>query len=225
MPPPSPANRPRRAVLFGAGLDSAILLSEQLRQGFEVYPIYLRCGLIWESAELAAARRYLDAVASPALHTLVILDEPMRDLYGDHWSLTGQGVPDAATPDEAVFLPGRNLWLLTKPLLWCAQHAVPELALGTLLSNPFPDATPVFFATLEQMIEQSLGQRIAIVRPWASLHKDEVMRLGKDFPLELTFSCLQPRAQRHCGRCNKCAERRAAFAAVGMRDPTDYAVA
>jgi 7-cyano-7-deazaguanine synthase len=39
----------------------------------------------------------------------------------------------------------------------------------------------------------------------------------------LTFSCLAPQGRRHCGRCNKCAERKRAFRQAGIPDPTKYA--
>jgi len=48
----------------------------------------------------------------------------------------------ADTPDDAVFLPGRNVLLLSKAMLWCHLHGVEEVALAPLESNPFPDATP-----------------------------------------------------------------------------------
>jgi 7-cyano-7-deazaguanine synthase len=41
-------------------------------------------------------------------------------------------------------------------------------------------------------------------------------------PWELTFSCIRPIGIRHCGRCNKCEERRRAFADAGVKDPTKY---
>ena len=50
-----------------------------------------------------------------------------------------------------------------------------------------------------------------------------LLRRGAGLPLEHTFSCLAPIDGRHCGRCNKCAERQAGFRAAGMRDPTQYA--
>ena len=37
------------------------------------------------------------------------------------------------------------------------------------------------------------------------------------------FSCIAPRAERHCGHCNKCAERQLAFTQLGMADTTVYA--
>jgi 7-cyano-7-deazaguanine synthase len=58
--------------------------------------------------------------------------------------------------------------------------------------------------------------------PFAGLAKAEVLRLGRDLPLRHTFSCIRPAGGRHCGRCNKCAERRRGFVAAGLSDPTEY---
>jgi len=147
---------------------------------------------------------------------------PVGDLYPGHWSLTGEGTPAADAPDEAVFLPGRNVLLLSKALLWCRLRAVSEIAIATLASNPFPDATPEFFAAFEAVVNRAVGGRVRIHQPYLSLKKAEVLRLGRDLPLELTFSCIRPRQGRHCGACNKCAERRRAFAEAGLPDRTPY---
>jgi 7-cyano-7-deazaguanine synthase len=42
-------------------------------------------------------------------------------------------------------------------------------------------------------------------------------------PLECTFSCIDPVGDTHCGRCNKCAERRHAFQIAEIPDLTPYA--
>ena len=70
---------------------------------------------------------------------------PLGDLYGNHWSTSGRNAPDAASPDDAVYLPGRNALLTLKPALWCVLHGIEELALAVLASNPFADATDRFF--------------------------------------------------------------------------------
>jgi 7-cyano-7-deazaguanine synthase len=218
---PAPADAPL-AVLVSGGVDSAVLLGEALRERPAVHPLYVRSGLYWEAAELRHLRRFLEAVRGPALRPLQVLDLPVADLYGPHWSLTGQGVPDAASPDQAVFLPGRNVLLLAKALLWCHLHAVPAVALGLLEANPFPDATPAFFAAYQEVVNRAVGGRVRVLRPYAALGKAEVLRRGRGLPLEWTFSCIRPAGGRHCGRCNKCAERRRAFAAAGLPDPTAY---
>jgi 7-cyano-7-deazaguanine synthase len=210
------------AVLISGGLDSAILLGEAVKCHSRVFPLYIRCGLFYEAVELSYLQRFLQALAAPNLQPLVILDMPVADLYGRHWSLTGRGVPGQASPDEAVFLPGRNVLLLAKAMLWCHLHKVGAVALGSLQSNPFPDATPEFFAAIEDLVNRAVSGSVRIVLPFAGLHKLDVMRRGRGLPLEHTFSCISPRHGLHCGECNKCGERRAAFAAALMTDPTRY---
>jgi 7-cyano-7-deazaguanine synthase len=131
-------------------------------------------------------------------------------------------VPDDRSPDEAVFMPGRNPLLLVKPILWCQMHCVRQLALATLASNPFDDATPSFFASFEEMVRQATREHVQIVRPFERMSKQRVMALGRHLPLELTFSCLAPIEGMHCGHCNKCAERRLAFRQVKLHDRTRY---
>jgi 7-cyano-7-deazaguanine synthase len=218
----STAREPPLAVLVSGGLDSAILLGDSLGRHAAVHPLYLRTGLFWEAAELAHLRRFLAAVARPGLGPLVELEQPVADLYDRHWSVTGDNVPGADTPDEAVFLPGRNVLLLAKPLLWCHLHGVPELALAPLEANPFPDATPAFFTAFAAAVNRAVNGSVRVRWPFAGLAKAEVLRLGRDLPLRHTFSCIRPAGGRHCGRCNKCAERRRGFVAAGLSDPTEY---
>jgi 7-cyano-7-deazaguanine synthase len=209
------------AVLASGGVDSAVLLAESAGRHV-VHPLYVRFGLVWEEAELAHLRRFLAAVAAPTLRPLVVLDLPVRDLYGRHWSITGDGVPAADSPDDAVFLPGRNVLFLSKALLWCHLHRVPAVALAPLESNPFPDATPAFFESFAALVSAAIGGRVAVRLPYRGLHKSEVLRRGRSLPLEWTFSCVRPLGGRHCGACNKCAERRQGFDSAGIADPTTY---
>jgi 7-cyano-7-deazaguanine synthase len=209
------------AVLISGGLDSAILLGDALRRQ-PVVPIYVRCGLSWEPVEFAYLERYLAALACPGLKPLVTLNEPITDVYGLHWSVTGQGVPAIGTADEEVFLPGRNVLLLAKSLLWCHLHRVPAIALGSLQTNPFPDATPEFFRGFQEIVNRAIAGKVEVLLPFGGMKKVAVMQLGKGLPLEHTFSCASPKNGLHCGKCNKCGERRDAFADAGMADPTGY---
>ena len=68
-----------------------------------------------------------------------------------------------------------------------------------------------------------MGHALEVVTPFGALVKADVLDLGRGLALEHTFSCIDPQDGRHCGRCNKCAERRQAFAALSVEDPTDYA--
>jgi 7-cyano-7-deazaguanine synthase len=210
------------AVLVSGGLDSAILVAESLSRYAAVWPIYVRFGLFWESVELHHLHRYLDAIRAPALRPLTVLEMPVADLYGEHWSLSGKGVPAAGTPDAAVFLPGRNVLLLAKAMLWCHLRGIGELALAPLEGNPFPDATPAFFTAYEEIVNRAVDGAVRVSQPYRGLRKETVLQRGRRLPLQWTFSCLRPIEDRHCGVCNKCAERQDAFARAGLSDPTVY---
>ena len=211
------------AVLASGGIDSAVLLAELTKEYTEVYPLYIRNGLRWEETEIKWLKRFLDRLAHSAVQPISLLDLPIQDLQKTHWSVTGKGVPDASSEDSAVYIPGRNIFLLAKAGVWCNLKDIPTLAIGILRGNPFPDATPSFFETLEASFSEGLRFDLTIITPFAHLSKKEVVFKGKELPLELTFSCFSPRGESHCGACNKCAERKRAFRNAALSDPTSYA--
>jgi 7-cyano-7-deazaguanine synthase len=211
-------------VMASGGADSAILVADQARRGQVVQPLYIRFGLAWEQVEEAHLRLFLDRVPDrTGIEPLVVFELPVADVYGAHWSVSGADTPDASTPDEAVYLPGRNLLLLAKTSVWCALQGIGRVALGTLNANPFADSSKEFFAGFSDLAGLALGHRLEVVTPFAGLSKADVLALGRHLPLEHTFSCIAPAGDRHCQTCNKCAERRKAFAEAGIEDRTLYA--
>jgi 7-cyano-7-deazaguanine synthase len=160
---------------------------------------------------------------------LVTLTVDMRDVYpATHWAVTGHP-PAYDTPDEDVYLDGRNIVLLSKTSVLCARLGINRIALGPLSNNPFPDASPEFFSTIGRALSLGLAKEISIDTPLTSRHKEDVIQLGVELgvPLELSMSCMSPVGAPdyvHCGACSKCRERRDAFAAAGVPDPTKYAV-
>jgi 7-cyano-7-deazaguanine synthase len=213
----------RLAVLTSGGIDSSILVADLLRRPRAVQPIYIRTGLVWERSELAAVESFLSAIATPELQRLVVLDLPLADLYDGHWSLSGRGAPDARSADEAVYLPGRNALLAVKAAVWCQLHSVPELAMAPLGTSPFEDAGEAFFRDFQMAINRGSPHTVRFIRPFGESTKRQVMELGRGLPLALTFSCIAPVNGLHCGQCNKCAERKAAFREAAFRDETLYA--
>ncbi|MBI5629694.1 MAG: 7-cyano-7-deazaguanine synthase [Elusimicrobia bacterium] len=204
-------NSGKVCVLASGGLDSSVLIADLLRRGHEVRPLYVRSGFGWEKTEEAWLKKFLRALACPGLRPLAILEVPMRGLLAGHWSLTGREIPPAGSPCEDVYLPGRNLVLLSHAGMYCARRGIPVVALAILKGNPFLDARPAFFKSMEITLDAALGFRIKIMAPYRRRSKQDVARLVPGFPAELTFSCLRPQGLRHCGRCSKCEEREAAI--------------
>jgi 7-cyano-7-deazaguanine synthase len=215
-------------VLLSGGLDSAVLAAQEA-QTYTVHPVYVAGGLAWEVGE---QRVVMDLLAHQPFTNapnrvcpMARLEFGMRDVYPPtHWALTGTP-PAYDTPDEDVYLHGRNVALLSKAAVYAAVRRIPRLVVAPLAGNPFPDATPQFFSALNAALSIGLAAPIEISAPFAHLHKEDVVKIGAALgvPFELTLSCMNPSGTTHCGLCSKCRERRDAFHAAGVKDPTIYA--
>jgi 7-cyano-7-deazaguanine synthase len=218
------------AVLLSGGLDSAVLLADEARRDV-VQPVYISVGLAWEGAERDAVRHFLaGGFRHPNLRPLALLSVDMTDVYpAAHWAREGVA-PAYDTPDEDVYIPGRNIVLLGKAGVFCATAGCDRLVIGTLAGNPFPDATPAFRDAMATALSLGLAHRLTIDAPYARTSKATVIARGHELGvrLELTLSCMNARQHgdafpRHCGICSKCRERREAFMAANVEDGTDYA--
>src|SRR4051812_28247395 len=113
------------AVLLSGGLDSAVLLAHAAAEG-PVAPIYVSVGFAWEAEEQRMVERLLSSpsFATVDLAPLVRLAFDMRDVYpATHWAV--RGVPLAFdTPDEDVYIDGRNVILLSKTAVHMARHHI-----------------------------------------------------------------------------------------------------
>src|ERR1700730_4711239 len=233
------------AVLLSGGLDSAVLLAEEAAL-HDVVPIYVSVGLAWEEAERGMIARLLAGLAGGA-RPLVTLTVEMRDVYAPtHWAIQGRP-PGDHTPDEDVYLPGRNIVLISKAAGYCAVTGMRRLVLGALAGNPFPDATPEFRAAMARAASLGLAHQLQIEAPYAEIGKADVIRRGAALgvPFELTLSCMNPHTEKgvgrgfpqtpisenpsrppfpqHCGTCSKCREPHDGFVEAGVPDPTIYA--
>ena len=230
-------------VLLSGGLDSAVLAAHEA-QTSRVLPVYVSVGLAWEAAELAMLERLLQAPPlAGKVEPLIRVEFTMRDVYAPtHWAIRGTP-PAYDTPDEDVYLTGRNLVLLTKAGVVAAKHEAHRIALGPLAGNPFPDARPEFFASMAKSLSLGLDHAIEVATPFLEWEKVDVIKRGVELhvPFEHTLSCMSPQAGAsggcircircircigaplHCGLCSKCRERRDSFAAAGLTDPAKYA--
>ena len=215
------------AVLLSGGLDSAVLVAHAARTS-AVQPIYVSAGLAWEREERALVERLLQSppYASGVL-PLAALAADVTDIYpAAHWARRG-APPAYDTPDEDVYLPGRNVLLLSKAGVLCALRGIPRIAIGPLAGNPFPDATPEFLASMAQALSIGLAHPVAIDAPFSAMHKEDVIALGR----------VAGRAVRADDVVHEAGGREALRAvqqvpraprrvrAAGVRDPTEYLAA
>lgn len=216
-------------ILVSGGPDSAILVADCLARYGRVVPLFVRSGLRWEEAELYWLKRFLRRLKGRPLggrlETLRVLSSGAEGLFpASHWASRGR-VPSWRASWGSVYLPGRNLLLLSHAAALAAAEGIGVLVLGTLSTNPFPDSRPRFLKAFERAAGLALGRGLVVRTPYAGLTKERVLRRGRSLPLELTFSCLRPSPHDpspHCGLCAKCFERRRAFRRAGLADLARY---
>jgi len=123
-----------------------------------------------------------------------------------------------------VPLPQRNLAVLALAMN-LAQHLGARrilLALNRDDQKHGPRSRPEFLHAFTNLVE-TLVPCLQVVAPPHALDKSEVIRAAASSGIDWTriWSCLLDHP-RHCGRCPQCEARRAAFAAAGIADPTNY---
>ncbi len=221
--------KPPTAVLASGGMDSCVLLAKVAEAGI-AYPIYVETGIPWEWAEKQMLQRFIDASGNPNIKPITTLSLPVRTLYGDsHWTMSGESVPAYEEPDETVYIPGRNIILITLASIWCSLNGVHRIVIGSLAGNPFPDATPDFFESIANANGMGLDHAIKVEAPMREMHKEDLIaEHASTLPLQLTLTCSNPQIEDrddiiHCARCNKCRERHEAFLDSGIADTTRYA--
>ena len=197
-------------------------MSDALSRYEFVTPLYIRNHLRWEDAELFWLKTFHRGLKSFKLEPLKVVDLPMRDTYDRHWSITGIKVPGPKSRDESMYLPGRNILFLSKAACVASLGGISTIEIGVLRGNPFKDSSKAFLNKMEAVLSLGLDEPIAIKAPFQKMKKEDVLILGKKLPLELTFSCVNPKGYEHCGDCNKCTERKKAFFAAGIFDKTRY---
>ena len=142
--------------------------------------------------------------------------------------MSGETVPGYDEPDETVYIPGRNIILITLAAIWCSLNGVHRIVIGSLAGNPFPDATPDFFQSIANSNAMGLDHEITVEAPMRHLHKEDILAANaSSLPLHLTLTCSNPQtgtddAIIHCANCNKCRERHEAFVDAGIADSTVY---
>lgn len=211
------------AVMLGGGVESTALVKRFLANGDDVVPVHVRCGLIWDDCESQFIQRFLAANASPRLRPLVEFSVPLHDFLGSHWAVTGKNIPYAGAASSDLEIPLRNLTLLSFAIHRLKHLPAFHLAMGTTADNCYRDGSRTYFDKCEEVLSLETGHPVRILTPLITLNKTQVIRESDRETLALSFSCVNPADNHHCGQCIKCGRRRSAFAAAGVIDPTDYA--
>ncbi len=87
----------------------------------------------------------------------------------------------------------------------------------------YPDCTPAFVNAFDAAAQAGTFVRVGLLSPFVNWTKADIARRGKELGINYaeTWSCYKG-AEKHCGKCGTCVERKEALAEAGIDDPTEY---
>jgi 7-cyano-7-deazaguanine synthase len=218
-------------VLLSGGLDSATVLANAKRQGYEVHALSFSYGQR-HSWELEAARHVAEAIGVTS-HKIVSLD--LRAFGGSALTADievpkGRGVDEMARDIPITYVPARNTIFLSFALAWAEVLGSTDVFIGVnaLDYSGYPDCRPEFIKSFEELaaLATKAGveghQRLKVHAPLINLSKAEIIHHGMELGVDygLTSSCYDPSANgKPCGQCDSCLLRRKGFRDNGIDDP------
>lgn len=192
-------------LLASGGLDSTTLAYSLIQQGIEFTALFINYGQHSAHTELTTLTEVLpesyrgkievidiSAVYRGSSSRLVV----PPDLWHEH------------VEDEDLFLPQRNLLILSIGAAFAESRSINQLYAGFIETHRAPgaDCCDPFFEIMDKLMIQS--GKVQIILPLRGLSKAEVARLGVSVgaPIGQTFSCLAA-AEIPCGACPNCVDR------------------
>lgn len=87
----------------------------------------------------------------------------------------------------------------------------------------YPDCRGGFIDAMSLAMKEGTYEGIDILAPYTDMTKTDIARRGADLGVDYsqTYSCYKG-GETHCGKCGTCVERKEAFRAAGIADPTSY---
>ncbi|WP_019583380.1 7-cyano-7-deazaguanine synthase [Thioalkalivibrio sp. ALE16] len=197
-------------LLLSGGIESSALLAQCHAAGKVLRAVWVDYGQRNAAREWAAVEHLAGVYGA----TPVALDlQSLRAAFTRRNDWVGH-----------VPLPQRNLLVLALAVNLAEHHGAGRilLALNREDQGHGPGSQPGFVQQVSALAG-TLVPHLQVEAPLIEQSKAEIIAttdpLGIDW--RRTWSCLLAQS-RHCGRCPQCQARRAAFAAAGIPDPTDY---
>ena len=216
-------------AIVSGGMDSVTLLHYLVKKE-GLYPAVITFTYGQKHDKEVVCAREQAALLGCEQHLMLDL-ESLRALFA------GSALVDRATavpsiddvqndPQPSTYVPNRNMIFLALAAACAESHGVADVYYGAQSHDMYGywDTTPIFLENLNQVYRLNRKSSLEIKAPLVDYSKTDILRLGLSLEVDFsrTWSCYEGR-EAACGRCPTCAERRQAFANLGLIDPIPYA--
>jgi 7-cyano-7-deazaguanine synthase len=209
-------------VVLSGGPDSTVVAYWAKKQGYDVNCLSFKYGQIAEK-ETKHAALIAESLGVP----IKVIDMScLKDIFVGVTSLCDRNIALTSAFSQPIVVPFRNAIFLSIAVSYAAGLSAQKIFYGAHGSDAanYPDCREVFYKSMEQTAQLGTEAKIEINAPFSNISKAELLKRGKELgvPFELTWSCYLD-GTKHCGKCESCVNRKAAFKEAGIADPTEYA--
>lgn len=205
-------------ILLSGGIDSTVVLADVVdRYGADDVTV------LWVNYGQRAANRELEAVKAiaewygvklqkvaivPPLSTMIEIPEGRYE--------------DVDVVNTGLYVPARNLIFIALGARFAFPHGVVYTGIHGK-DSPYADVKKEFAEAVDQAVRLGTYNGVRVESPLVDMTKVEIIRKGAELevPFQLTYSCYRG-WENHCGACPTCRQRKDAFRAAGVEDPTVY---
>lgn len=209
----------RSFILHSGGIDSTLLASSLKEEGKDPTSLYFNVGHNAASKELSAVRAttgLLDICSE------VIDLSTVRQTFVSSSQSVLAAVPN---PGKHVLELG-SLLLLGPAITYARRMCINTIYIGyTKLDADYSqEYSNDFLGAISELSAKAGFDKINIEAPFLNETKEAVLKRGSTLQelLAQTWSCVLDE-ELHCGTCQACQSRKAAFSSAGIVDPTHYA--
>ncbi|ARM74919.1 7-cyano-7-deazaguanine synthase QueC [Acidianus manzaensis] len=222
-------NNRKALVIASGGLDSTVVATKLIRDGYDVTLLHFNYHHKAEEKEREAIRKISEYLNVP----LMEVNTDLFKIIGGTTLLKNGGeiVKDRKGEEGAEFahewVPARNAIFFTVALAIAESKGFDAIASGINLeeAGAYPDNEMEFVRMFSQLSPYATGpnKKVEVLMPIGNLVKHEIVKLGIEIgaPLHLTWSCYEG-GEKHCGKCGPCYMRKTAFKINGLKDPVEY---
>lgn len=219
----------KAVVVFSGGLDS-VCSASMLKSRYKLYGITFSYGQR-ATMEIRAARKLSTILGIE--HRIVDIGF-MGELYGDSNVLTSTKKEIPETFEYSIVVPVRNAVFLAIASAWAYSLGASMVAYGAHTGDRhYPDCRPAFARKLASALNQGeidgirsgLRKSLKIWSPYSDgISKGNLLKKGHKIlgdHIFKTWSCYANNRY-HCGICESCHNRKAAFEEARIPDKTRY---